>query len=268
MGEHLSLIPQITAPITTGFRDVSFTYDPADPPCPIGGARFGFDLAGRVCNHDMEVREDVITFTSAVLDGGDLEVVGRPVVTLLLSADSPSCDIFLRLCDVEPNGRSLLVCDGFARVGGVGGTPSSSTKGMPKVSRRPVQRRASMDMMPQEPVKRRGSSSMILTPEKSGGDQESKESIEPLALEVVMYPTAAVFRRGNRVRLCIAGGAFPMFSRNLGYGESAESAQDMRKQNITLLEPSLAPQHLASIGASLQLPVLGGEDQLLSALNA
>merc|ERR1712048_342665 len=138
----------------------------------------------------MELRNDVIVFTSPTLESCDLEGVGRPVLTLLLSADSPSCDIFVRLCDVEPSGRSVLVCDGFARIGGIGGAPSSPTKGTntPQVRRRPIQRKVSMLSHPPETI-RRGSSASILSP------TSKKHLIEPLALEVVMYPTAVRFQR-------------------------------------------------------------------------
>jgi len=47
-----------------------------------------------------------------------LEVAGRPHLRVGLQCDSPSCDMFVRLCDVYPDGASAIVCDGVMRFGG------------------------------------------------------------------------------------------------------------------------------------------------------
>jgi uncharacterized protein len=53
-----------------------------------------------------------LSFTTAVLTES-LEILGRPVVTLRLSADRPLALVAARLCDVSPEGRSLLVTRGL-----------------------------------------------------------------------------------------------------------------------------------------------------------
>ena len=55
-------------------------------------------------------------FTSDAL-AADLDVTGTPVATIWLRSDRPSVDVFVRLTEVHPDGRSLSVTDGIRRVG-------------------------------------------------------------------------------------------------------------------------------------------------------
>ena len=92
-----------------------FTYDAADPTPSFGGASLRPDAAGPVDNRPLEARDDVLTFTAAALDA-DLEVVGPVAVQLHLSSSVEHLDVFVRLCDVEPDGRSVNVADGIRRL--------------------------------------------------------------------------------------------------------------------------------------------------------
>lgn len=95
-----------------------YTYDPADPTPAVGGPSLeaGF-LPGDNAEH--ERRPDVLVFTSSVLREG-VEVIGEPVATVSLGSDRERTDLFVRLCDVHPDGRSTTVCDGIRRLGGRG----------------------------------------------------------------------------------------------------------------------------------------------------
>jgi putative CocE/NonD family hydrolase len=55
-----------------------------------------------------------LTFTSATLDA-DLEVTGPVVAKLFISSSAVDTDFVVRLTDVLPDGRSMLVCDGIQR---------------------------------------------------------------------------------------------------------------------------------------------------------
>ena len=94
-----------------------FRYDPADPTPAVGGRVVNPALAGSRGNRTLEAREDVLTFTGPPLDE-PLEVLGRPVVELVHHTDNPCADIFVRLCEVTANGRSLNLSDGFHRRSG------------------------------------------------------------------------------------------------------------------------------------------------------
>jgi len=63
----------------------------------------------------LEARDDVFTFTSEVLDR-PLSVMGRVSCSLWVRPDTPDLDLAVRLTDVYPDGRSMLVLDGIQRV--------------------------------------------------------------------------------------------------------------------------------------------------------
>ncbi len=93
-----------------------FRFDPADPTPSPGGPLLTED-AGKVDNSAVEARDDVLVYTSDVLTE-DLEAIGPVMAEFRLASSSPYFDIFVRLCDVTPDGRSENVCDGLTRVGG------------------------------------------------------------------------------------------------------------------------------------------------------
>jgi len=91
-----------------------YDYDPARPTPSVGGIVLG-PHAGRRDNRSLEARPDVLVYTSAPLRRA-LEVIGPVRAELHVTASAEHADFFARLCDVEPGGRSLNVCDGLARV--------------------------------------------------------------------------------------------------------------------------------------------------------
>jgi len=91
----------------------SFRYDPSDPTPSIGGPVLSRN-AGSVDNSDLEARADVLTFTSAPLTEA-LEILGPVSARLRIRASNPYHDVFARLCDVDPRGRSRNICDGLIR---------------------------------------------------------------------------------------------------------------------------------------------------------
>ncbi|WP_329046270.1 CocE/NonD family hydrolase [Amycolatopsis sp. NBC_01488] len=88
-----------------------YRYDPADPTPAAGGVRMAPD-AGRVDNTALEARADVLAYTTAALDD-DVEVVGEVSAEIWFRSSLPFADVFVRLCDVGPDGRSHNVCDGL-----------------------------------------------------------------------------------------------------------------------------------------------------------
>jgi putative CocE/NonD family hydrolase len=90
-------------------------YDPADPVPTWGGPLSLGPGRGPVDQAVVESRPDVVVFTSDVLEE-DLEVTGRIRVKLHVQSSAPSTDWVARLCDVDPDGRSLNLCDGILRI--------------------------------------------------------------------------------------------------------------------------------------------------------
>lgn len=153
-GRFLATPPTDTATPST------FTYDPADPTPTVGGRL----LSGRSKRNDaaLSQRSDVVSFTGEPLTE-DTFVVGTPVVELVHSCDNPHRDLFVRISEVNPKGRSVNISDGFRRL------PTDFTSGTVR-----------------------------------------------LELDAVAHRFAV----GNRIRLLVAGGSHPKFSRNLGTDEA------------------------------------------------
>jgi putative CocE/NonD family hydrolase len=94
-----------------------YRYDPANPTPAVGGVLMRFRDAGRVDNTKLEARQDVLTYTTAVLDR-DVEVIGDVSAEIWFQSSLPYADVFVRLCDVDPRGRSHNVCDGLISLTG------------------------------------------------------------------------------------------------------------------------------------------------------
>jgi uncharacterized protein len=103
---------------TAGAR--SMPYDPRDPSPSVGGARFNpldptaipgpLDISATV-----EARQDALVFTSPLLQT-DVRTAGPAQVTLTFSSNRTDTDVSVRLCDVYPDGRSIILGDGIRRL--------------------------------------------------------------------------------------------------------------------------------------------------------
>jgi uncharacterized protein len=69
---------------------------------------------GPMDQRPVESRADVLLFTTEPLPE-PVEVTGRITATLFISSDCPDTDFTVKLCDVYPNGKSMLVTDGIQR---------------------------------------------------------------------------------------------------------------------------------------------------------
>ena len=100
-------------------RPSRYRYDPADPTPNLGGAIFAFTGAGPAAQRKLETRKDVLVFTSAKLID-PLTIIGNATARVFMRASIPHADLFVRLSDVSPLGKSVNICDGFLRT-----TPST-----------------------------------------------------------------------------------------------------------------------------------------------
>jgi predicted acyl esterase len=108
-----------------------FVSDPRKPVPTVGGANLGQDsrggnlsvsgvlvgeglLAGPQDQADVERRDDVLVYTTAPLTDR-LRIFGRVAVNLTFAIDQPDASFAVRLCDVHPDGRSMLVADSIIR---------------------------------------------------------------------------------------------------------------------------------------------------------
>jgi putative CocE/NonD family hydrolase len=96
-----------------------FRYDPHDPVPSRGGPLCctgdSSDMTGPVDQEDVEVRDDVLVYTSDELPE-DLRIVGPLKAHLTLSSDVPDTDIVARLVHVWPDGRATNIQEGALRL--------------------------------------------------------------------------------------------------------------------------------------------------------
>lgn len=93
----------------------SYRYDPQHPTPNLGGTVFSPWAGGAHDNRTLEVRDDVLTFTTAPLTE-TIEVIGQVCLRLYVKSSLEHTDFFGRICDVDTSGCSTNVCDGLFRV--------------------------------------------------------------------------------------------------------------------------------------------------------
>lgn len=94
---------------------MSYLHDPLRPVPTLGGGGYPDDLGskypmGAVNQQPLAKRSDVKTFLSAPLDT-DVGTFGNVAVTLWASSNAPDIDVFAKLVEVLPNGKTFNVAD-------------------------------------------------------------------------------------------------------------------------------------------------------------
>lgn len=109
----------------------SYQYDPLDPSPTIGGATLRNDLLqGPYDQKDsVESRLDNTIFSTDTLTS-DLKIKGKIIVTLYVSSDKKDTDFGVRLTDVYPDGKSILLNEGNIRMRFRNGYTTSDTASM------------------------------------------------------------------------------------------------------------------------------------------
>jgi putative CocE/NonD family hydrolase len=100
-----------------------FDYDPAQPVPTLGGnnstwtwMKFAQEpiYPGPIDQRPLERRDDVLVYTSAVLDA-DLEVTGPLEAVVYAESSCPDTDFTAKLVDVYPDGRAIHLAEGILR---------------------------------------------------------------------------------------------------------------------------------------------------------
>ncbi len=153
----------------------TFTFDPRRPTPTVGGPLLSND-GGYLRDETLAERGDVLSFTGEPLPE-DVFVYGAPVVELDHESDNRYVDLFVRVSEVDPKGRSRNVSDGYRRLVRDGGAAP---------------------------------------------------------MRLVLDEIAHRFRAGSRIRVLVAGGSHPRFTRNLGTGEDQGSGHGIRAATHTI----------------------------------
>jgi len=100
--------------IPTEEEQFTYSYDPINPVPTVGGGNLNI-AAGPFDQRLVENRSDVLVFTSPVLEQ-PYEATGAITARLFVSSDCPDTDFTVKLTDVYPDGRSMLITDGILRM--------------------------------------------------------------------------------------------------------------------------------------------------------
>ena len=174
------------APDATSEPD-RYRYDPADPTPAIGG--IGMLTGGARDNRPLEARDDVLVYTGDVLTE-PLELIGPVSAELYVTSSLDHVDVFVRVCDVHPDGTSLNVCDGLQRF-------------------------------------------------TAASIERDADGVFVAGVDV--WPIGHRFAAGHRVRVQVSSGSHPVYARNLGTGEPAETAVEMVASDQTLWHDAAHP---------------------------
>jgi putative CocE/NonD family hydrolase len=101
-----------TKPVDT--HEFTYLYDPLNPVPTLGGGNLNLP-AGPFDQTPVENRSDVLIFTSPVLKQ-PYEATGTIKAHLFVSSNCPDTDFTVKLTDVYPDGRSMLITDGIIRM--------------------------------------------------------------------------------------------------------------------------------------------------------
>ena len=97
-----------------------YRFDPADPSPTVCG--HNLNIANGPCDQRaVEARDDVVTFSTEVL-AEPMEITGRLEAHLFVDIDQPDADLIVKLTDVYPDGRSMLMAEGALRLATRGST--------------------------------------------------------------------------------------------------------------------------------------------------
>ncbi len=96
------------------YDPITYTYDPIDPVPTVGGQNLNI-ARGAYDQTSVEGRDDVLLFTSPVLND-PYEATGPIKARLYVSSDCIDTDFTVKLCDVYPDGRSIIITDSILRM--------------------------------------------------------------------------------------------------------------------------------------------------------
>ncbi len=96
------------------YESLNYTYDPLSPVPTVGGQNLNLP-PGPYDQTSVENRDDVLVFSSDILTE-PYEATGQILAKLYVSSDCPDTDFTVKLTDVYPDGRSMLITDGILRM--------------------------------------------------------------------------------------------------------------------------------------------------------
>jgi predicted acyl esterase len=98
----------------SNYNPLPYEYDPTNPVPTLGGQNLEMP-PGPYDQTPIENRDDVLIFTSEIFTE-PYEATGEIKARLYVSSDCPDTDFTVKISDVYPDGRSMLITDGILRM--------------------------------------------------------------------------------------------------------------------------------------------------------
>jgi putative CocE/NonD family hydrolase len=108
---HTDGVLQRERPATAGGK-AEYVYDPSNPVQTLNGNHMPSSQYGPRDQRHLDERDDVLLFTSDVLDE-PLEITGESWAELHISSDAPDTDFVVQLLDIYPDGYKWPVRENF-----------------------------------------------------------------------------------------------------------------------------------------------------------
>ena len=123
---------------------------------------------------------------------------------------------------------------------------------------------ASVDFVPERSVKQRLKDAVrqvqrmnkVMKAFASKKDTNTDTGSKVMKVKFTLFPIAATFPKGSRLRVQVCSGAFPRLSPNLGTGEPLSSARVGQLQHQEVF-------HTPVLRSCIRLPIVGGERELI-----
>ncbi|WP_239146133.1 CocE/NonD family hydrolase [Actinoplanes couchii] len=226
----------------------SYVYDPADPTPASGGPSLE-PKQGPVDDAAHESRPDVAVFRGDVLTE-DVTLAGTPVARIRFRSSQPSADVFVRITDVHPDGRSMSVCDAIRRVEaaaredkaktatGVGEAETATGVGEAKTATGVGEAETATGVGEAKTATGVGEAGAATREEEAGAATEESE------VEIELWPVFHRFAAGHRISVQVSSGAHPRYARNPGSGEPAATATEPHRATQEISHDPVRPSHL------------------------
>jgi uncharacterized protein len=93
---------------------LQYRFDPENPVPTVGRTHVRLPVKGPYDQRETEGREDVLIFTTPVLET-PLKIVGQVKAKVWASSDRKDTDFTVKITDVYPDGRSMFILDGIVK---------------------------------------------------------------------------------------------------------------------------------------------------------
>lgn len=187
---------------------MTYAYDPRHPIPTLGGRNL-FLESGPKDQRSIESRDDILVFSSNPLKE-EMEITGNLAAKLFFGSTHADTDVVVRLCDVYPDGKSVLITDGIYRLG--------------------------MQCPPESPAE--------FVSDLGPGYTIPLDLPKPIEINLDLGPISLVLAKGHSLRVSISSSNYPRYEKNLNVGMVGSNSGRFHIAKNTLFLGKNYPSHI------------------------